>query len=220
MHPLIRSVVVAMALLVFTSLAFGTTMIVSCTTLNDFTELNGNLSCPQFTGVNLQSISISLTGSINGTITLTNNGAKKQTGSAQTLSEFSIGPLLGFSILDPLFSASFNTGSATIGPHLSQIFAGLFGSGSATILDTTNFTGYTGAGDFLIPVLTATNLTVFGGGGNFASSQSTSGTASAEVTYTFNDSNVPEGSTSELMAGGLVMMGFGLFRRRLRRDRR
>jgi hypothetical protein len=56
---------------------------------------------------------------------------------------------------------------------------------------------------------------ITGGGGNFAGGQSTTGSATASVTYTFG-STVPEVGTPIYLATGLGAILIGLWRRRVR----
>lgn len=204
-----------LAPLIFMGTASATTMMVTCSVISGPTELNGNLVCPQFNGLDLQSMGINVNGSINGSITLTNNATITATGSGTTTSEFMLGPLSGFTIPAPLFSAMFTTGSQSLAAGQSRTSSGLSGSGSATINDTTVLAPYTGSGNFNIAVSTLTSLMITGGGGNFGGSQSTSARASATVTYTFGPSTgVPEANTIGYLATGLGAIVIGLFRRR------
>lgn len=201
-------------LLAFTGAASATIMTVTCSTLNGPTELNGNLVCPQFNGINLQSIAITINGAISGSITLTNNATASETGAGTTTSGFMVGPLSGFTIGVPLFSSMFTTGTQTLTAGQSKTFSGLTGMGSGMITDNSVLAPYTGAGNFDIPVLTASMLMVTGGGGNFAGSQTTTASATATVTYTFG-SNVPEVATPIYLATGLGAIALGLLRRRI-----
>ena len=203
-----------LAPLALTATASATMITVTCSTISGPTELNGNVVCPQFNGLNLQNIAITINGGISGSIALTNNATVSETGSGTTNSQFSIGPLLGFSILSPLFSSTFTTGSQSLTAGQTKTFSGLSGTGSATITDNSVFAPYTGAGNFNIPVSTSTMLNITGGGGNFAGSQSTSGNATASVTYTFAASTVPEVGTPIYLATGLGAILVGLLRRR------
>jgi len=201
-------------LLAFTGAASATIMTVTCSTLNGPTELNGNLVCPQFNGINLQSIEITIDGTISGSITLTNNATASETGAGTTTSGFTVGPLAGFTIGVPLFSSMFTTGTQTLTAGQSKTFSALTGTGTDMITDNSVFAPYTGAGNFDIPVLTATMLMITGGGGNFAGSQTTTANATATVTYTFG-SNVPEVATPVYLATGLGAIALGLLRRRI-----
>jgi hypothetical protein len=178
----VSKLIVGIAALAFAGTASATIMTVTCSTLNGPTEINSDVVCPQFSGLGLLSVAITVDGTISGSITLTNNGTATQTGEGTTTSGFMIGPLTGFIIANPLFSATFNTGLQSLTPGQTKTFSGLSGTGSATITDTSVLAPYTGAGNFDIPVLTASMLTITGGGGNFAGAQSTTGTATATVT--------------------------------------
>jgi hypothetical protein len=211
----VSKLIVAIAALAFAGAASATTMTVTCSTLNGPTEISGNVVCPQFSGLGLLSVAITVDGTIGGSITLTNNATATETGEGMTTSSFMVGPLTGFSIANPLFSATFNTGLQSLTPGQTRTFSGLSGTGSATITDTSAFAPYSGAGNFDIPLLTATMLMITGGGGNFAGGQSTTGTATATVTYTFG-STVPEVGTPIYLATGLGAILLGLWRRRSR----
>ena len=214
MSSIAKLILILAALVVSTGAASATIMTVTCSTLNAPTELTGNLVCPQFNGVNLQNILINLNGSISGSITLTNNGAATQSGAGTTTSAFTVGPLAGFTIGIPLFSAMFTTGSQTLTAGQSKTFSGLTGTGTAAITDNSVLAPYTGAGNFNIPVVTATMLSITGGGGNFGGSQSTTANATATVTYTFGGSSVPEVATPIYLVTGLGAICLGLLRRR------
>ena len=216
MRP-INKILLMLAMLACASIASATILTVNCSTISGLTELNGSLACPQFGGVGLQSVMITVNGSISGSITLTNNSATNtETGTGTTTSGFTVGPLAGFTISTPLFTAMFNTGMQTLTPGQSKTSSGLAGSGTASINDTTVFAPYTGAGNFSIPVATATMLNISGGGGNFAGSQTTNGQATASVTYTFAGATVPEVSTPIYLITGLGALVIGLWRRRSR----
>jgi hypothetical protein len=198
-------------------LASATIMTVTCSTLNGPTELNGSVVCPQFNGLNLQNIAITINGGISGSITLMNNASVAETGSGTTTSQFMVGPLGGFTITSPLFAAMFTTGTQSLAAGQSKTFSGLTGTGSGTITDTSVFAPYIGAGNFNIPILTSSMLNIIGGGGNFAGSQSTSANATASVTYTFGTTTtVPEVGTPLYLVTGVGAIMLGLLRRRSR----
>ena len=194
--------------------ASATIMTVVCSTINGPTELNGNLVCPQFNGLNLQSIAITITGGISGSITLTNNASVTETGSGTTTSQFMVGSLSGFTIISPLFAAMVSTGNQSLTAGQTKTFAGLTGTGSAMNMDTSVFAPYMGAGNFNIPILTSSMLDITGGGGNFAGSQTTTANATASVAYTFGSTTVPEVGTPVYLVTGVGAILIGLLRRR------
>jgi hypothetical protein len=196
--------------------ASATIMTVTCSTLNGPTELNNNIVCPQFNGLNLQSIAITINGGISGSITLTNNASITETGSGTTTSQFIVGPLSGFTIVSPLFAAMFTTGSQSLTAGQSKTFPGLTGTNSAMITDNSVFAPYIGPGNFNIPILTSSMLEIMGGGGNFAGSQTTTANATASVAYTFGSTTTPEVSTPVYLVTGFGAILIGLLRRRYR----
>ena len=107
-------IVFAIAVLIITSsLASAALLTVNCSVVSSPTELNANIVCPQFSGAGLTSVQISVSGGITGSITLTNNASTSQTVTGTTSSAFSVGPLAGFTFVNPIFSASFTTGPQT-----------------------------------------------------------------------------------------------------------
>ena len=188
--------------------ASADTMVVNCSVVGPSpTELGGNISCAQFNLTGLSSIQITVNGTITGTITLTNNGAQTQTGRGTTTSDFDFGPLAGFTIASPFFTASFNTGNQSLLGGQTISFPGLSNSQTGSLgVNTTTFAPYSGAGNFLIPVSTLSGIGVTGGGGQFAAGQATQAAASAVVTYTY--STIPEPSTFVMLGLGACLLGF------------
>jgi len=181
------------------------------------TELNMTFNCAQFNpGANqtLQSVQISVNGTITGTITLINGATTSQTGSGTTTSQFFVGALPGFTIASPLFTAQFSTGNQTLAPQSSTPFSGLSGSGGSTLgPQSSNLTSYTGSSTFAVVVTTSTGVSASGGGGQIGAIQSTQGSAAVSVLYTYGDTTVPEPGTMVLIGMGLVGLGFWKFRK-------
>jgi hypothetical protein len=202
--------------LMFSGAASASILTVNCSTIGSPTELSGVVVCPQFNLFGLQSLHITVTGGITGSITLTNNNTSTQTVAGTTSSRLSVGALPGFSFVNPLFTASFTTGSQSLLAGQAVTFAGLSGSGGGDLgTDSTILAPYIGAGNFNVGLSTLTNLSVTGGGGQVASSQSTNATGSVVVVYTYTESTVPEPTTISLI--GLGLLGFSLVTRKFQR---
>ena len=187
-----NSLFVFAALLTLPGIASAAVLIVNCNTVSSPAELSASLTCQRFNvaTATLQSIEITVKGPVSGAISgqlgLTNNASTSQIGSASTASQFNVGALAGFSNINPLFTASYGTGSQTLAAGQSATYSGLTGNGSGSLgTATTSLGGYTGAGNFLIPVSTVTSYSFSVSGGNFASSQATTAAATAVVTYTY-----------------------------------
>jgi len=170
--------------------AGAATLVVNCTVLGaSGGELVGTLTCNQFNvaGATLQSVQIQMTGQIAGSLVLQNNGSATQTGTDTTSSDFSAGPLAGFSIVNPLFTPSYTTGPQNVLAGQTITFSGLIASLSSSLgTNTVNLVPYIGAGTFAIPVSTTTNFVSVMTGGLFDVQQiGTSESATAAVTYTY-----------------------------------
>jgi hypothetical protein len=181
------------------------------------TEINMTFNCGQFNpGANqvLQSVQITVNGTISGTITLINGATTSQTGQGTTTSQFFVASLPGFTIPSPVFTAQFSTGAQSLAPQSSTPFSGLSGSGGATLgPQSSNLTSYTGAGTFGVVVTTSTGVSASGGGGQIGAIQSTQGSAAVSVLYTYADTTVPEPGTMVLIGMGLVGLGVWKFRK-------
>jgi hypothetical protein len=107
---LVKPLLVFVSVLSLSATPSAATSVVNCSTVTSTTELNSSVVCPQFNGVGLQSVEITVSGTITSTITLTNNGSSAQTGSGTTSSGYDVGALAGFTFSNPVFTASFSTG--------------------------------------------------------------------------------------------------------------
>lgn len=213
-----RLTLISATALLLSGMASASTLTVNCNTIGpNPTELSGSISCPQFSlaGQTLNNVMITVSGTINGAITLTNNASTNQTVSGTTTSQFNVGSMAGFAFSNPLFTATFGTGVLTITPGQTITSTGLTGSGSGSLgTATTSLGGYIGIGNFLIPVSTLSGFSVLGGGGQIGSSQATQARATAQVIYDYSPTGgVPEPSTTFTMAAGLVAVAFGVRKR-------
>lgn len=180
---------------------------VSCTTVGfSNTELAGALVCPQFNVANavLTSMTITFTGDIDGTVGLTNNTQQVQSGTAETNSRFTFGPLSGFALPAPMFTVIASTGQVSLNPGETKTMS-VTGTQVATYSNTADFVPYVGAGTFNVNVGTQTFLLLSFGGGNVGASQLTQARAAAEVSYEYRElSTVPEPTTLALLGTGLL----------------
>jgi len=198
---------------IFGGLAAASTFSPVCTGTGTVpTELNNVVSCGQFNnglGV-LQSIQITLSGGISGTITLNQTSTTTQSMKGTESSDFNVAALPGFVIPIPLFTAAYNTGFQNVAPSTPQTFT-LSNNQNLNLGTDSNaatFATYTGAGNFLINVTTSSTFSISGGGGQAQASQSTGGFLNAAVVYTYTSSAVPEPTTVSLIGLGLIGVGF------------
>ena len=206
--------------------AWADTLTENCTIVSSAVELSSSISCAQFNvaGATLTNISILLTGTITGTITVANTSGTNVTVNSSTSTAFSFGSLTGFTYSNPLFSASFavpaNTvvcptsgggggGGGCVSPAVPTPYT-FNGSNTHTgTIATTNVAGYSGASTFLIPVTTVTSLSDSSSGGNASFTHTTNGQATAQVTFTYTTGGAtPEPTTTSLIGCGILALGF------------
>jgi len=185
------------------------------------TELfSATMTCSQFdssTYGTLNSVTITVNGYIEGTISLTNNAQGTQSVSASTTSDFYLGPLNGFSITNPIMSLSFSTGLQSIASGATYNSPTLFSNGSwGPMTTSTGLASYEGLGTFDLVVSTLSGFGLVGGGSSFNSLQSLQAQANAVVSYEYGAlaNTVPEPSSIALL--GIGLMGFGFMVRRRR----
>ena len=207
-------------LLLFSGMASADTLTVNCSTVTGPTELvAAPMFCPQFNlgpGFALSNIGIAVSGGINGSITLMNGSTATQTGSGTTTTSFAFGALSGFTFVNPIFQATYTTGTQTLSAGQTLTVSGLTGTGSGSLgSNATSFAAYTGSGNFIIPVSTSTLFSAGGTGGSFTASQASNANATGVVTYTFSAVQaVPEPATISLL--GLGLLGFRFMARKFK----
>ncbi len=186
---------VALLLIAVSSVAgAATTVSATCSSItNQGTELAAAIiNCSQFNPTlgTLNSITITVSGSIGGSISLTNGAAGPEVVTGTTTSQFTLhNPLTGFSFSSPLFTATLSTGSQTIAPgvtdHFNGLLSGVSTNGPLTDSSAATFPSYEGTGTFPVSFDTLTSLDVIGGGGNVDATETTVASANVTVVYTY-----------------------------------
>jgi len=188
----------------------------TCGVLAGITELSGAVNCTKFDSTlgALASMSLSITGAITGTISLTNNGSQTENVQATTNASFFGSSLPGFTLSSPMFTASFGTGLVVMPSSTTQNFVGLSGGGgSGAMINNTNFGSYQapGGGSFAFNIGTLSGLSLLGGGGNIVSAQTTNASVTASVVYTYDTAppptTTPEPASMALLGAGLLALG-------------
>ncbi|WP_200344635.1 choice-of-anchor E domain-containing protein [Rhodovibrio sodomensis] len=170
------------------------------------TELDNTLSVGPFSGTGVTSIDITLTGLIDTSITLTNDAAQEQEGSAEAQSDFTF---TSSEISPASLGLAASTGSITLSSGQTDTFAASdsgatsqsVSGGLAALLD-----------GFAVDVTTDTALLIDFGGGNVTGTQDTEARAVLNVTYNGETTTVPAPGTLALL--GAALLGLGVFGRR------
>src|SRR5207247_8556373 len=111
---------------------------------------------------------------------LTNGDNVAHTRSGTTSTDFSFGALSGFTFVNPIFDASFTTGTRALNANQTLTVSGLSTTGNGSLGDnTTVFAPYMGGGNFSILVSSSTLFSASGGGGFFMAAQASNANATA-----------------------------------------
>lgn len=200
---------IALLLIAVSSVAGAATTNGTCSSItNQITDLSAAvINCSQFNPAlgALTSITITISGSLAGSISLANSAAASETVTASTNSQFMLhNPLTGFSFTSPLFTTTLTTGSVTIASGstvpFNNLLSGVSTNGPLTDSVPATFTPYVGTSTFPVSFDTLTGVTVVGGGGNIAATDTTTASANVTVVYAFTPTpqiTCPATSTGE-----------------------
>ena len=172
-------------------------------------DFSGELHCPQFNvaGGTLTSIVLELTGSITGSISLTNTDTTTQYPWARIETYFLFEPPAGFPAWVPV-APSFDCGPLWLDAGQSGgCHTAVPVSASDTVTNTSILAPYIGGSTFAIPLWTLTVLTTEGGEGYVTANWATLAAARATVTFEYQPQAVPEPTTLLLVGIGLVSLG-------------
>jgi hypothetical protein len=172
-------------------------------------------------------MTLSITGLIDGTITLTTGITPATDVQGQTNNKFFLtSALAGFTFPTgtppatgtPLFTLSAITAPpVNLAANTNSGPLAVSGTQSTSVLtNNTLLGGYeaAGGGSFFIPIATSSSLELFGNGDNVGGFQAMTQKATATVTFTYDDGTVltPEPATIAVL--GLGMVALGAVRRR------
>ena len=174
-------------------------------------DLFDNLLCPQFNvaGGTLTSIVLELTGSITGSLSLTNTGTTPQSASASIDAWFFFDPPAGFPP-SAGFTLTFGCGPFTLAAGETGTCGApvpLSATDTVTVTNASNLAPSIGGSTFAIPIETLTGLTTRGGNGLVFARFAIQPSANARVTFEYEPSTVPEPTTLLLVGIGLVGLG-------------
>jgi heme-degrading monooxygenase HmoA len=167
-----------------------------CSTVGPGNSEHATIACPQFSadGV-LTLVTITLTGSLDGSITLNNTDLTAAMGQGSMSAMFTFGPLLGFQVPLVGLTATASTGNQNVPGKGSDTTPVNSGKVSTTDTNSSNVSSYKGSGSFPVGVDTQSTSTI-SGGGSLGGTLSAQTTASAAVMYTYSP-GVPSGSAPQ-----------------------
>lgn len=193
----------------------------ACTSFTGLTELHAApISCAMFDSNlgTLLSMTLELSASISGTISLTNSNSFPILALGGTHTSFFLGPLTSFTFAVPFANASFTYGDLLIAGATS--LSGVIGSGAvlAAVPIFDDFDSYEAAGGglFAVNADTLTTLsTAIGGGGSVSIIATTRATFTGTVTYVYDEvtTPIPEPTSMALALVGLAAAGVARRRR-------